>query len=530
MVQSRIRESIDSQWYRAANLYHRERTLKWYKMLGLFESLPESMLQLLQEAVDVAKKSKKAMAFSHIDADGISALAIIINVLEREGKEFDWKNIHQINSESILDIETYILEYGPDLVIFTDFGTGQIDLIREHVLHIEGVNHVIILDHHLPQEDSNNVERENLVARLIEVNPCHHDISGSAELSGAGMAFLFAMTLSSKNIDQTELAIVGATGDLQDYYGKGFTGVNADIVRLGEEHGYLQVTRDLTFFGINTRPLPYLLQYATEPYLPGLTGDEAACYSFFEQLGIEMKDNDEWRTWVDLESSEKQVIIQRLIQYIFETYNDPKIAKGLVGEVIVLPQRPEKTEMRSAKEFSTLLNACGRNRKPEVGVKICLGEPEAILQGRYLLQQHRTNLALALRRLETDGFQTLDGLYLVNDPETPDTIIGIVIGMAQGARIIPIDMPVIGISTQVHDDSPLVKISGRAHKQLVKRGINLKATFVAVAEMMNKRYGKLVAEAGGHPMAAGAFIHRDHVEEFLRKSSQHLATILAKYR
>ncbi|TFG34273.1 DHH family phosphoesterase [Candidatus Thorarchaeota archaeon] len=497
-------------------------------MLDLFKSLPESMLRLIEEAIDATRKAQKVIAFSHIDADGISALAIIIKALERECKEFDWKNIHQINSESILEIKSIITEYGPDLVIFTDFGTGQINLIREYILDIKGVDCAIVLDHHLPQEEILDNENRNSSSRLIEINPCQHDISGSIELSGAGAAFLFAMALSSDNVDQTELAIVGATGDLQDYYGKGFTGLNADIVKLGEDNGYLQVTRDLTFFGINTRPLPYLLQYATDPYLPGLTGDEAACYMFFEQLGIEMKDNDEWRTWVDLESGEKQNIIQKLIQYILEVYNDPKTAKGLIGDVIILPQRPEKTEMRSAKEFSTLLNACGRNRKPEVGVKICLGDPEAILQGRYLLQQHRANLAMALRRLETDGFQTMDGLYLVNDPETPDTIIGIVIGMAQGARIIPIDKPVIGVSTQTHDESPLVKLSGRAHKYLVKRGINLKETFVSVAERMNETYGTLVAEAGGHPMAAGAFIHKNHVEEFLDQSSHHMAIILAK--
>ncbi len=497
-------------------------------MHELLELLPEPMLQLFLKSAKVTKEASKIFAFSHIDADGISALAIVIKALEREGKEFQWKNIYQINSETILDIKSAILEYEPDLVVFSDFGTGQISLIREHIVNIIGVRHVIILDHHLPQEEYLTYNEFEQSGKLVEINPCHFDISGSVELSGAGTAFLFALALSSNNIDLTELAIVGATGDLQDYYGKGFTGINADIIQLGEDHNFLEVTRDLTFFGINTRPLPYLLQYATDPYLPGLTGDEAACYAFFDELDIAMKDKDEWRTWVDLESSEKQIVIQRLIQYIFDVYNDPKIAKGLVGDVIILPQRPEKTEMRSAKEFSTLLNACGRNKKPEVGVKICLGDSESILQGHNLLQQHRANLAMALRRLETDGFQSLDGLYLVNDPETPDTIIGIVIGMAQGARIIPIDRPVVGVSTQTHNDSPLVKVSGRAHKSLVKRGINLKETFVAIADLMNEEYGTLVAEAGGHPMAAGAFIHKDHLDEFLKRSSEQMANVLNK--
>lgn len=496
-------------------------------MRNLLESLPETMLELVGKAVLATKKAKKVMAFSHIDADGISALAIIVRALEHEGKEFEWKNIHQINSESIIEIKNEVERYKPDLVIFSDFGTGQINLVRNHIATMDVVNQIIVLDHHLPQDDEVEDDDSPLNHKIIEINPCHHDLSGSYDISGSGVAFLFAIGLSPENVELSELAIVGATGDLQDYYGKGFTGLNLDIIELGEAVGFLKVTRDLTFFGINTRPLPYLLRYATDPYLPGLTGQEAACYEFFDELEVPMKDkNDEWRTWVSLESSEKQSVIQKLIHYIIEVYNDAKKAQGLIGDVIILPQRPERTEMRSAKEFSTLLNACGRNKKPEVGVKICLGDHEAIAEGRYLLQEHRRNLSTALRRLESDGYETWEGLYLVNDSETPDTIIGIVIGMAQGSRIVPIDKPIIGISTNTTSDSPLVKLSGRAHKYLLKRGISLKETFVSIADLMNEKYETLVAEAGGHPMAAGAFIHKDHVDEFLKLTSEHLERTL----
>jgi single-stranded-DNA-specific exonuclease len=487
------------------------------------------MMLLLHNAVDTVRQSKKIMAFSHIDADGISALAIVVTALQREGKEIEWRNIHQINSETIIEISGEIQRYEPDMAIFSDFGTGQIDLIRNHVTTIGVLEHTIILDHHLPQDDTSTETNLASNNRLIEINPCHHGLNGSYDISGAGVAFLFAIALSEENIDLAELAIVGATGDLQDYYGKGFTGINKTILVMGVAAGFLKATRDLTFFGINTRPLPYLLQYATDPYLPGITGEEAACFAFFEDLDIKLKDrHDEWRTWVSLESSEKQRIIQQLIQLVIATYNDPLLAQGLIGDVITLVKRPERTEMRSAKEFSTLLNACGRNRRPEVGVKVCLGDPEAITDGRYLLQQHRQNLAQSLRLLENGGYVTMPGCYLVNDPEIPETIIGVVIGMAQGSRIIPIDKPVIGVSSNSSNGSPLVKISGRAHRDLIKRGVNLKETFVSVADSMNGTYGELVAEAGGHPMAAGAFINRDHVDEFIKRSSQYMARVLTK--
>ncbi|MHA2359286.1 MAG: DHH family phosphoesterase, partial [Candidatus Thorarchaeota archaeon] len=408
-------------------------------MESLLESIPETMGELLVEASKLVKKSKKVYAFSHIDADGITALAIIALMLEREGKEFEWKNIHQINSESIVEIKEEVLKYRPDLVIFSDFGTGQIELVRNHIVGIEGLDSVIILDHHLPPNDEAPTKQEN---ELIEINPSQHGLSGSYDLSGAGTAFLLAYFVSQTNVDLSELAIVGATGDLQDYYGHGFVGLNKDIVQLAKDSGYLTVGKDLTFFGIHTRPLPYLLQYATDPYLPGLTGAEEACYAFYEDLNIDVRSDGEWRTWVDLRADEKPKVIQGIIQIVLESYSNPRIAQGIIGDVIVLSNRPPKTEMRRAKEFSTLLNACGRNKRPEVGVRLCMNDSEAFEEGRTLLQQHRRNLAMALRRLETDGYEDRPGMYMVNDPESPDTIVGIVIGMAQGSMIIPIDRPV----------------------------------------------------------------------------------------
>ncbi|MGY5875581.1 MAG: DHH family phosphoesterase [Candidatus Thorarchaeota archaeon] len=487
--------------------------------VALIESQPIEMQKLIDRAVNVIRNSTKPIAFSHIDADGISALSIVVTMLEREGKQPIWRNLHQLNSETIEMVRLIIHENKPDLVIFSDFGTGQRSLVEEHLVDIEFLENIIILDHHLPTTDS--IDDPSDSSKIVEINPCLHGLSGSYDVSGSGVAFLVAYALSQENADLSELAIVGATGDLQDYYGKGFTGINRDIIQLGEEMGFIRVDRDLTFFGINTRPLPFLLEYSTDPFIPGLSGAREECFNLYNDLGIEVKTrDDEWRTWVDLTNEEKQKVTQKLFLYILESYDDPRTAQGIIGNVITLITRPPRTDLRSAKEFSTLLNACGRNRRSEVGVKICFGDAEAITEGSSLLQQHRANLAQALRRLETDGYEEQSGMYIVNDPLTPDTIIGIVIGMAQGARIIPIDKPVIGVSTNTSDDeSSKVKISGRARKFLVDRGLNLKEAFVEVGDSLNEQHGALIVEAGGHPMAAGAFVHTDHLEEFLTQVS-----------
>jgi len=490
-------------------------------------AVPDEMTHLIDRAVVAIREATNILAISHIDADGITAMAIVVEMLQREGKKHTWRNIHQLNSETIITIKDIVKEIKPDLVILSDLGTGQFHLIQEYLLGKNGVSKIIVLDHHLPSG-----ERKDSTILLddpnsIEINPCQHGLSGSSDISGAGVAFLVAYRLSPMNAGLSELAIVGATGDLQRYYGKGFSGLNAEIIRIGQEENHLLVEKDLTFFGINTRPLLQLLQFATDPYLPGITGNIDACYEFYAELGIELKAaNDSWKCWVDLKQPEKQKIIQKLIGIILDSYDNPTVATGIVGNIVTLQNRPPRTEMRSAKEFSTLLNACGRNRRAEIGVEICLNNQEAFDEGKTLLQLHRRNLALAIRRVESGGFEERPGMYLVNDPETQDTIIGIVIGMAQGSRIVPWDRPVIGVSTNTTDDSPLVKISCRAKKQVLNKGVNLKDIFSSVSEALNKREGKLVAEAGGHPMAAGAFVHNDNLEEFLEHVSKELFEIL----
>jgi RecJ-like exonuclease len=489
--------------------------------------LPEGMATNLSRAVDSLKSSSSVLAISHIDADGITALAIIVAMLQRLGKKHEWRNIHQLNSETILEVKELVEQHNPDLVIFSDLGTGQKYLINEHIIGMEGVNNIIILDHHLPQDDDSDEAEDDQSNSLIEINPSQHGLSGSYDLSGAGAAFLLAYAASPDNVDLTELAIVGASGDLQDYYGKGFSGINKTIIELGVDAGFLSVDRDLTFFGINTRPLPYLLQYSTEPYLPGVTGDGEAAFALLNSLGIEVKSRDDnWRMWVDLESSEKQLIIQSLFSIILEYYSDPQLAKGILGDVISLVKRPHRSELRSAKEFSTLLNACGRNRRADVGVKVCLGDPDAYVEGKALLQQHRANLAMALRRLEDGGYEETEGMYVVNDPQTPDTIIGIVIGMAQGSRIVPENKPVIGVCTNTINEGPMLKISGRCRRHLVDRGVNLKESFVRVGDALNQKHDMLVVEAGGHPMAAGAFVHTEVLDEFLSGVSSDLVRII----
>jgi RecJ-like exonuclease len=172
-----------------------------------------------------------------------------------------------------------------------------------------------------------------------------------------------------------------------------------------------------------------------------------------------------------------------------------------------------------AKEFSTLLNACGRHDKAELGMRICLGDRDKAL-GEALLQQddHRRRLREAIdlvknspdfgARTCTPGGKELKAVrYFNGGSEIEDTIVGIVTGMLLGNPDFPADRPLIAFA-QAGDGSCTLKVSGRGTRDLIRRGLDLSSAMRLASE-------KVGGSGGGHNIAAGAAIPEGREEEFL---------------
>ncbi len=495
--------------------------------MRICDILPEGLREEIEKAAEIIKGSEHVLIVSHIDTDGITSLAILIRALERALINPTWMNLKQLNAQTLNQVLDILSRNNYDTLIFSDMGTGQIiEVLR--ALKPGMINNLIVIDHHLaPHNISLSREyADSLNITLTHVNPLLFGLNGSKDVSSSGIAFLVAICLNENNYDLADLAIIGATGDMQYYYGKGYTGINGEIIKLGEEMGILRLEKDLTFYGRETRILPILLEYATDPFLPGLTGNRDECINFLNYVGIELKDGEKWRTWRDLESEEKAALIEAIIEHLITNSNEQNIQ--IIGDCVSLLNWPEGTELHDAKEFSTLLNACGRNGKPEIGVKICLRDSEAYQKGLYLLQTHRANLAAALSKIQEKGVEDRGNFYIFEDNEISETIIGIVIGMAIGSRLIPIDKPVFGITRSKEESKNLAKISGRLGKNLLSKGINLKEALQYAQNELNSEVGRVVAESGGHPMAAGAFVEFEFLDDFLAFLDLAIAEQIAK--
>ncbi|MFW5898258.1 MAG: DHHA1 domain-containing protein [Candidatus Saliniplasma sp.] len=472
------------------------------------------MQEKAKEIADKLKGSEKVHIVSHIDADGLSSAGIAYKALKRSGVDVDFEFIKQLESEKLKEIKSE----NHELIWFTDLGSGQLK-------GLSGVN-CVITDHHEPQGQlhQNKVgevrlkDRGNLLnysnsnlnpePDILELNPHRYGIDGASELCGAGTTYLVARELG-ENADLSKLAVVGAVGDLQASKEGRLIGKNREILEEGVSEGHVDSRLDARFYGLESRPLFKVLQYASDPVLPGLTGDEESCINFLINLDIPMKNGDEWRRWYHLSKSEKRKILSSLGKRLLKRGYPYHYVDNLIGEVYTFPDEEIGTMLHEAKEFSTLLNSCGRYNKGDVGLQVCLGDRgEYLKKAEQLLKGHQKVLVECMNYVESAGGVKERDLiqYFHGKDEIPDTVLGTVAGMILGSGDVDRELVMIAFANSSEREG--LKVSSRGTKRLVDRGLDL-------SEIMSIVSDEFGGEGGGHDIAAGAYIPQGVEEDFL---------------
>jgi len=444
------------------------------------------LLKRANELAEIIRKSKEIHIVTHIDADGIAAGAIAFQTLKRLNKHNSIEFVKQLDEQVLKRLK----DENHELVWFTDLGSSIANNSSE-------INK-IITDHHECKDGSNF---------SYHLNPHLFNLDGSDEISGAGTTYLVSRAISKKNMDLSSLAIVGACGDIQDRKQCKLTGMNREIIEDGKKSKVLRAKMDIRYFGRETRPIHKLLQYSNDPLIPGLSGREEACISFLQELNIKTKDGDNWRKWIDLDKNERSTIISNIAQLLLTKGFGHKSVKRLIGEIYILEQEEEGTEVHEAKEFATLLNATARYGKPEVGINVCLGDrDEWLKKARNLLQGHRHNLVEGLQFAKDEGVVKREHLQFFHaGTGIRDTIVGIVTNMLLNSEGISSDLPLIGFADTENGN---VKVSARGTQELLEKGLDLSSALRKAAESLN-------GVGGGHKIAAGATIPKGKEEEFL---------------
>jgi RecJ-like exonuclease len=250
----------------------------------------------------------------------------------------------------------------------------------------------------------------------------------------------------------------------------------------------------------------------SEPFIPGVSGSSKKAAIFLDENEIPFQDGEKQLSFYDLPEGARRKLRGALLLQAQKTLKNPK---AVFGSVYLFPGEPRNSELYDAQEFSTLLNACGRHGKEETGIKACLHDEEAIAIARKTMQLHRAMIRNGLHHffkhaLDFGAFFFFDGRGLVED-----TVIGTVAGSSQLAK--SEEKPVIAISI---DENKQVKVSGRASKALVEKGLNLSA--------LMKKASEGIGFGGGHAMAAGASVKAEALEDFLLSAKREIKAQVKK--
>ena len=472
---------------------------------------PEMAEKFKQTVHDAARRfrqipeSETIRYVSHLDADGLSSAAIIVRTLIRENRKYCLSIVPQLTEEVAVQLaaESYTC------YLFTDLGTGQFGLLKKH-LSARGKS-VFILDHHHIQDE---FEAEG----MVHVNPHLAGIESSREISGAGVSYLFSKALDGKNSDLAHIALVGAIGDMQE--DRGFSGFNREILEDAKASGMIKVITGLRLFGVQTKPLHKVLEYSSEYPIPGVTGSESAAIQFLLQLGILPKAGNGWRKLTDLTDEELVKLATGVVMQRIENKEPDEI----IGPVYILKHEAEGSPLRDAKEFATLLNACGRLDKASAGIGACLGDGKCREEALRTLDDYKHHISNSLTWYENalkqkgsgSGAIILDnGVTIINAEENVlPTMIGTLASILSKSRNFS---PGTFVLSLARAEDNFTKISMRlAGEKSVKGRFNLTEMLTAIAERVG-------GQAGGHHEAAGALIKTEKEEEFIAIAREYLA-------
>lgn len=508
------------------------------------------------EAADILRSSRSVLVVGHIDADGITASSIASIALERSGIPLEVRFVKKLDDAEI----TRTMDHAAERIWFVDLGSSSLS-------KLDG-DRCVITDHH-------QIDPAATGERRGHVNPHLFGIDGSTEISGAGTTYVVARKMDARNADLSALAVVGAVGDFQEAAESRLVGYNRVILGDAAALGLVTAEKDVRLFGRQTRPVHALLQYSSEPSLmpfivrsPARGGaepvedikdedDKMVAIDFLEGLGITIGKEDTFRTWCQLSIEEKRTIVSALVNRMIDSGKGEPMVRRLIGEVYNLSPdlpgapagwlsgsaegsskdangcewKPSARALLDAKEFSTLLNACGRHDRAEVGMRVCLGDRgEALRIALTQQDDHRKKLREAIdlvknspdfgARTKTPSGRELNAVrYFHGGAEIEDTIVGIVAGMLLSGPDFPDDRPLIAFA-QAGDGSCTVKVSGRGTRDLTRRGLDLSSAMRHASEMVG-------GSGGGHNIAAGATVPEGREEDFLLAIDRMVASQLS---
>ncbi|MBA7594212.1 hypothetical protein ES703_01151 [subsurface metagenome] len=419
-------------------------------------------------------ENKEILLISHFDTDGITSAAIMIQALEKLDKRFSVKIVKRLEEEMIYELPKN------KLILFLDLASGSLDYIKK-----AGLKDVFILDHH---------EIVQKIPKGVTIlNPM---LISKEKISSAGLVYLFCKEIDPENKRLAKLAVLGMIGDIME----------ESIEKLGGiEEGDIKKKKGILIYP-STRPINRALEYCSQPYIPGVTGNFEGVLELLREVGIEPS-NGQYKNLIELNDEETKKLVTAIMLRNPKTKN-----KDIIGNIFLLKFF---NKLEDARELSAMINACSRLDESSTALRFCMEVSGARREAEAIHIKYKQHLISGLKFVsKTEKIQG-KGFVIINAGDNiKDTIIGTIASILSKSSLY--EEGTIIATMAYYEDK--IKVSVR---NTGRNGRNVRE----ILDLVIKETG---GETGGHEFAAGCMITRDKEKKFIDLLKKNLEIELVK--
>jgi RecJ-like exonuclease len=434
----------------------------------------EKQIKVLAKKFLNDSKEKEIFLISHFDTDGITSAAMMIQALKKLDKRFSVKIVKRLEEEMIYELPKN------KLLLFLDLASGSLN-------HIEkaGLKNVLIIDHHeVVQKIPKNV---------TILNPM---LISKEKISSSGLVYLFCKEIAPENKGLVKLAVLGMIGDIME----------ESIEKFGEiEEGDVKRKKGILIYP-STRPINRALEYCSQPYIPGVTGNFEGVLEILREVGIEPS-NGQYKSLIELNDEETKKLVTAIM------LRNPKAKnKDLIGNVFLLKFF---NKLEDARELSAMINACSRLSESDVALQFCMEIPGSRKKAEEIHVRYKQHLISGLGFVsKAEKIQGKNFVIINAEDNIKDTIIGTIASILSKSPLYE-EGTIITIMAYYEDK---IKVSAR----------NVGKNKRNVREILDLVVKEIGGEIGGHESAAGCMITRDKEKRFINLLKENFEIELVK--
>lgn len=421
-------------------------------------------------AAEWLRRQERVRLVSHFDADGLCGCAIMKHALERHGITTELEMLPVLTPDAV---ERFPRD---EALLFIDVGSVHPELDELDAF---------VIDHHKSDEAP---------ARML--NPWSEGLDGGRDACSATLSMLVAQELG-ENEDLLPIAVIGLLADGQEK--RGLQGPNKTLVRAAVDAGLVRMEERLRLFGYERKGLVEMLVKSRDLRIPGVTGNQRGARKLLEELEIPARTAGRETRFGDLTTEQKESLLA-----VGKRRAQRRPASALHATLL-----HEEGLFRDARQVATLLNACGRLERPELGVAILLGDEGARQEGRTMLSRYRDKLRAAYEwQKQSEAVVRQERYVIINagDRILP-SIIGTVCSMATRSGDVGRNVAVMGLAHMGGLTKISLRVNDRSERDVLALLKEILADFPET-------------QCGGHRVAAGALIPTEEEDCFVERAKE----------